>query len=53
MKTYYPVFNGFLLLLAVLCFLLAVFHAHVADIDLTNLGLAFGFGSFLFPRVVP
>jgi hypothetical protein len=41
-----------LLVVAVLFFLLAAFHAPV-PVDLTNFGLAAFAGSFLIPRLTP
>lgn len=43
---------GALLLAAIVCFLLVVGHAHFGDVDLTNLGLAFGFGGILVSKAV-
>jgi hypothetical protein len=39
--------SAILLLIAVICFVLAALKVDVGSINLTNLGLAFGFGSFL------
>jgi hypothetical protein len=39
--------SAILLLIAVICFVLAALGVGVAGIRLTDLGLAFGFGSFL------
>ncbi|GAC1363382.1 MAG: hypothetical protein NVSMB32_04930 [Actinomycetota bacterium] len=36
-----------LLLIAVLCFVLAAFGVTVSTVNLTDIGLAFGFASFL------
>jgi hypothetical protein len=39
--------SSILLVIAVICFVLAALKVAVGGVDLTNLGLAFGFGSFL------
>jgi hypothetical protein len=39
--------SSILLLIAVICFILAVLKISVSGLNLTDLGLAFGFGSFL------
>jgi hypothetical protein len=39
--------SSILLLIAVICFVLAALGVGVSGVNLTNLGLAFGFGSFL------
>jgi hypothetical protein len=39
--------SSILLVIAVICFVLAALRVGVGGIDLTDLGLAFGFGSFL------
>jgi hypothetical protein len=39
--------SSILLAIAVICFVLAALRVGVSGIDLQNLGLAFGFGSFL------
>ena len=39
--------SSILLAAAVICFVLAALKVAVGGVDLTNLGLAFGFGSFL------
>lgn len=41
-----------LLLIAVVLLLLAAFGVKFASVDLVDLGLAFGFGSFLVPWTV-
>jgi hypothetical protein len=45
MNTWGP--SSILLAIAVICFVLAALKVDVGSINLTNLGLAFGFGSFL------
>jgi hypothetical protein len=39
--------SAILLAIAVICFVLAALKVPVGTVDLTDLGLAFGFGSFL------
>lgn len=39
--------SSILLLIAVICFILAAIGVGVSGVHLTDLGLAFGFGSFL------
>ena len=39
--------SSIFILIAVICFILAALRVGVSGIDLTDLGLAFGFGSFL------
>jgi hypothetical protein len=39
--------SSILLAIAVICFVLAALKVDVGSVNLTNLGLAFGFGSFL------
>ena len=39
--------SSILLVIAVICFVLAALKVPVGAVDLTDLGLAFGFGSFL------
>jgi hypothetical protein len=39
--------SSILLAIAVICFVLGALRVGVSGVDLQNLGLAFGFGSFL------
>ena len=45
MRTWGP--SSILLIVAVICFVLAVLKVAVSNLNLTDLGLALGFGSFL------
>lgn len=40
-------------ILAVVCFLLALFHAHIGDIDLVVLGLVFLAAHFIWSPALP